>query len=280
MYWHFLFFQDIYILTGDVDQLQSVGAGDVFRELIDSGLIPVTVLNEIFRQKKGSLIAYNAKRINEANIDLQYGEDFQFVKCQTQEEAADLICRLFCEQVALHGIEKVQILSPFRSEGPASVEQLNAAIRELVNPARDEFADLKVGSHYFRVGDKVMQTKNNAKASNGDIIHEWFSLEENRILWEELKPMVNIEKKETNMSVVQDNPFVGKTLVVTGKVEPYTRDGINAKIYSLGAKAGSSVSKNTDYLICGENAGSKLAKAQALGVAVLSPAEFFRMIGE
>lgn len=157
------------ILTGDVDQLQSVGAGDVFRELIDSGLIPVTVLNEIFRQKKGSLIAYNAKRINEANIDLQYGEDFQFVKCQTQEEAADLICRIFCEQVALHGIEKVQILSPFRSEGPASVEQLNAAIRELVNPARDEFADLKVGSHYFRVGDKVMQTKNNAKASNGDI---------------------------------------------------------------------------------------------------------------
>lgn len=58
------------------------------------------------------------------------------------------------------------------------------------------------------------------------------------------------------------------------------QDGINAKIYSLGAKAGSSVSKNTDYLICGENAGSKLAKAQALGVAVLSPAEFFRMIGE
>lgn len=157
------------VLVGDVDQLQSVGAGDVFRELIDSGLIPVTVLDEIFRQKKGSLIAYNAKRINEANIDLQYGEDFQFVKCQTQEEAADLICRIFCEQVAIHGIEKVQILSPFRSEGLASVEQLNAAIRELINPVKDEIADLKVGSNYFRVGDKVMQTKNNDKASNGDI---------------------------------------------------------------------------------------------------------------
>lgn len=157
------------VLVGDVDQLQSVGAGDVFRELIDSGLIPVTVLDEIFRQKKGSLIAYNAKRINEANIDLQYGEDFQFVKCQTQEEAADLICRIFCEQVREHGIEKVQILSPFRSEGLASVEQLNTAIRELVNPIKDEIADLKVGSNYFRVGDKVMQTKNNDKASNGDI---------------------------------------------------------------------------------------------------------------
>ncbi len=111
-------------------------------------------------------------------------------------------------------------------------------------------------------------------------IFEWFSIEENRILWEELKDMVSIEKKETNISEVQDNPFVGKALVVTGKVEPYTRDGINAKIASLGAKAGSSVSKNTDYLICGENAGSKLTKAQSLGVTVLSPAEFFSMIGE
>lgn len=111
-------------------------------------------------------------------------------------------------------------------------------------------------------------------------IHEWFRIEENRILWEELKSMVNIEKQETNTPAVQDNPFMGKTIVVTGKVEPYTRDGINAKIASLGAKAGSSVSKNTDYLICGENAGSKLAKAQALGVTVLSPVKFFSMIGE
>ena len=157
------------VLVGDVDQLQSVGAGDVFRELIDCGLIPVTVLDEIFRQKKGSLIARNAKKINRAQIDLEYGEDFQFVKCQTQEEAADLICRIFCEQVREHGIEKVQILSPFRSDGLASVEQLNAAIREMVNPVKDDTTDLKVGSHYFRVGDKVMQTKNNDKASNGDI---------------------------------------------------------------------------------------------------------------
>ncbi len=111
-------------------------------------------------------------------------------------------------------------------------------------------------------------------------IYEWFSIEENRLLWEEMKPMVNIEKKEMNTPAVQDNPFVGLTIVVTGKVEPYTRSGINAKIESLGAKAGGSVSKNTDYLICGENAGSKLEKARALGIAVLTPAEFFAMAGE
>lgn len=111
-------------------------------------------------------------------------------------------------------------------------------------------------------------------------IHEWFREEENLILWEELKNMVNIEKKEMNNNEIQNNPFVGLTIVVTGKVEPYTRSEINAKIESLGAHAGSSVSKKTDYLICGENAGSKLAKAQSLGIKVLSPSEFFSMVTE
>lgn len=110
-------------------------------------------------------------------------------------------------------------------------------------------------------------------------IHEWFKKEENFVLWEELKTMVSIKKEEMNTQV-RENPFVGLTIVVTGKVEPYTRSEINAKIEALGAHAGSSVSKNTDYLICGENAGSKLAKARTLGVTVLTPAKFFEMAGE
>lgn len=157
------------ILVGDADQLQSVGAGDVFRELIHCGKIPVTILNEIFRQKKGSLIAYNAKSINEDSTNLYYGDDFVFIKCKTQEEAADIICRAFCEQVEKHGIENVQILSPFRSEGLTAVEQMNKVIREMVNPLNENIPDLKIGSRYFRENDKVMQTKNNSKASNGDI---------------------------------------------------------------------------------------------------------------
>ncbi len=157
------------ILVGDFDQLQSVGAGDVFRELIGCGQIPVTRLNEIFRQKKGSLIAQNAKSINENQTKLQYGDDFVFVKTETQEEAADMIARIFCDEVKKNGIEQVQILSPFRSDGLASVEQLNLSMRELVNPLNDDTLDLKIGNRYFRVNDKIMQTKNNDKASNGDI---------------------------------------------------------------------------------------------------------------
>ena len=110
-------------------------------------------------------------------------------------------------------------------------------------------------------------------------IHEWFMTEENRILWEELQEMMNIERKTNTPDESTGNPFVGLTIVVTGKVEPYTRDEINAKIEALGAHAGSSVSKNTNYLVCGENAGSKLEKARTLGVPVLSPTEFFRMSG-
>lgn len=156
------------LLVGDADQLQSVGAGDVFRELIDCGLIPVTVLNEIFRQKKDSLIAYNAQKINNNDTGFFYGNDFTVCKCAGQEEAAEHMRNIYLAQVKQYGIDRVQILSPFRSTGAASVDQLNEAIRELVNPPTDD-ADLKVGSAYFRVGDKVMQNKNSAKASNGDI---------------------------------------------------------------------------------------------------------------
>ena len=156
------------LLVGDADQLQSVGAGDVFRELIDCGLIPVTVLNEIFRQKKDSLIAYNAQKINNNDTSFFYGNDFTVCKCTGQEEAAEHIRNIYLAQVRQYGVDRVQILSPFRSTGAASVDQLNEMIRELINPQTEE-ADLKVGNLYFRVGDKIMQNKNSAKASNGDI---------------------------------------------------------------------------------------------------------------
>lgn len=157
------------VLVGDVDQLQSVGAGDVFRELIKCGLIPVTVLDQIFRQQEGSRIAINAKAINNDQTKLSYGDDFSFYKCQTQDQAADIIQRVFCDLVKTYGIENVQILSPNRKKGSAATNQLNPTIREIVNPYCGGLPDLKVGNSFFRVGDKVMQNKNTAKASNGDI---------------------------------------------------------------------------------------------------------------
>lgn len=157
------------VLVGDVNQLQSVGAGDVFRELIDCGLVPVTMLNEIFRQKKGSIIACNAKKIREDSDELEYGDEFRFVKCSSQEETADTVLQLYEEQVAKNGVEDVQILSPLRINGATAVDQLNTVIREAINPGDENTVDIKVGGKFFRVGDKVMQNKNTDKASNGDI---------------------------------------------------------------------------------------------------------------
>ena len=74
------------------------------------------------------------------------------------------------------------------------------------------------------------------------------------------------------------NPFVGKTVVATGKLQNYTRDGIQMKLLSLGANPASSVTKKTDYLIAGEKAGSTLTKAQQLGIRTLTEEEFEAML--
>lgn len=99
-------------------------------------------------------------------------------------------------------------------------------------------------------------------------------------LWRPLLDKIIFEKETTNMSTNTSNPFYGKTVVATGKLENYTRDGIQMRLLELGAKPGSSVSKNTDYLIVGEKAGSKLAKAQQLGVKTLTEQEFENMLAE
>lgn len=157
------------VLVGDADQLPSVGAGNVFHELIECGLVPVTVLDEIFRQAKDSLIAHNAKFINEGSTKLYYGPDFVFYSCNNQDEAAEKIMELYCNEIAENGIERVQILSPFRSEGTSSAEKLNEVIREMVNPFCSTEEELNLGAKNFRVGDRIMQTKNTEKVSNGDL---------------------------------------------------------------------------------------------------------------
>lgn len=136
----------------------------------------------------------------------------------------------------------------------------------------DEFRDAVYGDYDFRQLPDFGETLHNN-------IQEWFNEEENFCIWEELQMMMNIQKpaEADNQTVNQDNRFSGKTIVVTGKVEPYTRDEMNSLIASLGAVAGSSVTRKTDYLVCGEKAGSKLSKARELGIPVLTPEEFFRM---
>ena len=157
------------VLVGDPDQLPSVKPGNVFKEMISCGIIPVTVLDQIFRQSKDSFIAHNAKIINRGETNLFYGEDFQFINAKTQEETAMIIMELYCQEVYEHGIERVQILSPFRHKGDASSDQMNMTLREIINPFTSDEDEIRAGATVFRVGDRIMQNKNTPQVSNGDL---------------------------------------------------------------------------------------------------------------
>lgn len=124
----------------------------------------------------------------------------------------------------------------------------------------------------------------------GDImssnLHKWFRNPNHLLLWDSLQNELHFENgldakasgEENNMNGTNNSTFAGCTIVATGTLENFTREGINAKIFSLGAMPGSSVTRKTYYLICGQKAGSKLAKAQQLGVKVLTEQEFLDML--
>lgn len=110
-------------------------------------------------------------------------------------------------------------------------------------------------------------------------LKDWFSDDDNFKLYHCIVGHLNIQIEKVITTPVADNPFNGKTVVSTGSLQNFTRDGIGKKLEELGAKVGSSVSKKTDYVIAGEKAGSKLTKAKELGVPVLTETEFMAMIG-
>lgn len=156
------------LLVGDADQLPSVGPGNVFRDLICSGVLPVTRLDTVFRQSGTSRIALNAQLIQQNRATLLEGPDFQFLACADEAAAAAMVQRLYLDEIAREGIDHVQVLSPFASRGDASVKSLNLALRDKVNPSRFCVNEWSQGETVFREGDRVVQTKNHGEISNGD----------------------------------------------------------------------------------------------------------------
>lgn len=159
------------VMVGDKDQIESVGPGNVFKEMIESGIVPVTVLDECFRQEENSTIISNADRINHNQTSLVYDDTFRFYPAADAKSAAEIIKKLYEKEWRANkkDIDKVQVLSPFRKDTEAGSDALNAHLREIVNPKRRGYPEVVNGKNTFRQRDKVMQTKNNDEISNGDV---------------------------------------------------------------------------------------------------------------
>lgn len=155
------------IIVGDVDQLPSVGPGNVLRDIIQSKCVKVVRLKDIFRQAQESMIIVNAHKINSGEMPLlnEKNKDFYFIKEEAQEKILDTLIQLINIRLPKFNSEwnkmqHIQILSPMR-KGTLGVYNLNLKLQEILNPRDRAKKEKQYRDMYFRVGDKVMQTKNN-----------------------------------------------------------------------------------------------------------------------
>jgi exodeoxyribonuclease V alpha subunit len=164
-----------FILVGDVNQLPSVGAGNVLRDMIASGAVPVVELNEIFRQARESAIVVSAHKINQGLLpSLRPGspiDDFYFIEQEEPEEALRIILELVKTRIprrfGFQALDDIQVLTPMH-KGTLGAENLNIELQRALNPGEEGIVR---GNRSLRVNDKVMQIKNNydKEVFNGDI---------------------------------------------------------------------------------------------------------------
>src|SRR5690606_15307553 len=150
---------------GDVDQLPSVGAGEVLRDLLAAPDIPRVRLTQIFRQAQRSGVVVNAHRVNSGLHPIWKGmDDFFLFPCEEPEEIAritvDVVARRIPRRFGLDPRRDVQVLAPMH-RGAAGAGALNAALQEALTPPREGVPERRYGGRVFRVGDKVTQLRNN-----------------------------------------------------------------------------------------------------------------------
>jgi exodeoxyribonuclease V alpha subunit len=153
------------LFVGDVDQLPSVGAGEVLRDLLGAGTIPSVRLTHIFRQAQHSGVVTNAHRINAGQIPATQGTQDFFLFAEEDAEAAadltvDVVAARLPRRFGLHPVRDVQVLCPMH-RGPAGAGALNERLQEALNPAGSGRAERRYGGRVYRVGDKVSQIRNN-----------------------------------------------------------------------------------------------------------------------
>ena len=161
------------IFVGDVDQLPSVGAGSVLKDMIRSGKMPVVRLENVFRQAEVSPIVLNAHRINHGQMPEftgGVGSDFALQEFADENQAAEYVARTYADMTRDGDWRRVQVLSPMH-KSPCGVQNLNKLLQQYINPPSAKKPEVNIPGNVLRLGDKVMQTRNNYEKDvyNGDI---------------------------------------------------------------------------------------------------------------
>ncbi len=196
------------ILVGDKDQLPSVGAGNVLKDILECGQFPVVYLTEVYRQGKESKIIVNAHMINGGimpNLE-EKSDDFFWSPINVPQVMAERVVEMITKTLPkFSGVpsKEIQILTPMK-KGAVGTVALNAALQEGINPSSPNKKELKIGETVFREGDKVMQTVNNYHA-------EWTREESGRLRYGEgvfngdIGEIIEIDEKTKEMTVLLED---------------------------------------------------------------------------
>ncbi|EOC99399.1 ATP-dependent RecD-like DNA helicase [Caldisalinibacter kiritimatiensis] len=198
------------ILVGDVDQLPSVGAGNVLKDIISSKIVKVVKLDEVFRQAQESMIIVNAHRVNKGQKPILNvkDKDFFFISETSNERIVETIIGLCKERLPKFNnydpLKDIQILTPMK-KGDAGVNMLNNKLQESLNPKAPIKGEKAIGDVTYRVGDKVMQIKNNYRT-------KWEIKEDGKVISEgegvyngDFGFITDIDEEESELTVVFDD---------------------------------------------------------------------------
>jgi len=195
------------IMVGDVDQLPSVGPGNVLRDIINSSVVPVVRLTEIFRQAQESMIIINAHRINHGEKPLLNvkDKDFFFDRREKADDIINTVVDLVTRRLPKYGnynsFSDIQVLTPMR-KGVIGVNNLNSELQKILNPPSPDKEEKAYGQIIFRQGDKVMQIKNNYRLKWTKIDEDGEAYEGEGVFNGDMGLIADIDKEEQTITVL------------------------------------------------------------------------------